>query len=171
MPSLTKITANFFVGLINRLGVRPPPEEAFLLSNIVQPVSIVDADISIPAISTSQLLDTPFTAGVLVAPAINTVLADTGPQVAGNYSIEVMLNFQDGAAVQQVALQRRDSTNAVNIWQQVFFGTGNAAGNAGVLVLQNFRVVLQANERIRIINLVAGGAGSLFDANIWLLPS
>src|SRR5437879_1036974 len=89
-PSLSEITANFFVNLINRLGVRPPPADAFLLSNVVTPVSIVDADISIPAQLTTFLLDVPFTAGELLAPVANTVLADTLAQPAGNYNVFII---------------------------------------------------------------------------------
>jgi hypothetical protein len=171
MPSLSQITANFFLGVINRLGVRPPPSEAFLLSNVVQPVSIVDSDVALAAVATSQLLDTPFTAGRLVAPAANTVLADTGPQPAGNYLIFLMLTVTDGAGVNEFALERRNAANSANIWSHFFLTQGGAVSIVPLNLLFTFRIVLNLNERFRIENTTALSAGSPVQASIWLLPS
>lgn len=172
MPSLSQISANFFLNLINRLGVRPPPPEAFLLSNIVQPVSIVDTDVAIPAIATTQLLDAPFTIGNQVAPVINTVLADTGSQPLGNYSLFVTLACFDAVNSPQLSIQRRNAANGANVWEQFIYATNSiAAGPAASTWLIPVRVSLLLNERIRVLNVLAGGAGSAYMANIWLTPS
>lgn len=168
MPSLSAITATFFVTVINRLGIRPPPAEGFLYSNVVQPISIVDSDIAIPTVVTTQLLDAPFTAGLQVAPAINTVLADTGAQVAGNYQAYVMISVVDAAVLPQLAIQRRDAANAANIWSSELYANNGVGAAAYEFYTFSWRIALQLNERLRVLNTVAGGAASRYQANIWL---
>jgi len=163
MPSLSKISANFFVNLITRLGVRPPPAEAFLLSNVVQPVSIVDSDISIPAVLTTQILDTPFTAGAQAAPAVNFIMADTGAQPAGNYQLYIFVGTQTAGGGGDFAIERRDAANAANIWTQLasVLPTGSNTFQLSATLK------LQLNERLRIRCTV--GAGGTWQASIWLL--
>ena len=150
--------------------MRPPPADGFDLINVVQPVTLVDSDIVLPVTQSTILMDLAFTAGALGAPAINTVLADVGPQLAGTYNILVLASAMDAAAVAnpQIALQRRDAANAANIWEQRFLFSATAGGPTQLQILQQFRVQLQTNERIRIINTVAGGAASTYHANIWI---
>src|SRR2546427_13101136 len=89
MPSLARITNTFFVSLINRLGIRPPPPEGFEISSVVQPVSIVDSDIAIPAAVSTTLMDTPVTRGEIVTPPADALLADSGSQPVGNYNVDI----------------------------------------------------------------------------------
>src|SRR2546428_13281613 len=91
MPSLARITNTFFVSLINRLGIRPPPPEGFEISSVVQPVSIVDSDIAIPATVLTTLMDTPLTGGEIVTPAAGALLDDSGSQPACNYKVFITL--------------------------------------------------------------------------------
>lgn len=165
MPQLARITATFFTTLINRLGIRPPFTDGFEISNVVQPVSIVDSDISISAVTTTQLLDSGFTNGEQAAPAANTVLADSGAQAAGNYSVIVNLGCIDTANTQTLAIQRRDAANAANIWETRFYCVANTAGINRQWAI---RVALSANERIRIVNINAGAAGSKYFGHLWL---
>lgn len=170
-PFLSHITNTFFVSLINRLGVRPPPPDGFDLINTVQPVSIVDSDISLNAVASTILLDTPFTTGVNVAPGIGTVLADTGAQLLGNYQVFCLMSVSDHAVFPSLGLERRDAANAANIWAQEFYITAVAAGVSSVISYQlSFRAQLQLNERIRVRNIVAGGALSRYQVSIWLQP-
>lgn len=170
-PSLSAITATFFVSLINRLAVRPPPPDAFLLSNVVQPVTIVDSDVALAAVTTSQLLDTPFTAGPLVAPAINSILADSQQQPAGNYLVQVFIEAIDTVNTPIIQLARRNGANTADIWSQDFYGTSSANGPLGIAKYLQLRVTLQVNERLVVRNSIGGGAASRFQASIWLLPS
>ncbi|MFI5176716.1 MAG: hypothetical protein ACHQKY_17790, partial [Terriglobia bacterium] len=94
---LTSITNTFFVNLLTRLGVKPPPADGFDLINTVQPVSLVDSDITLPTFQSTQLIDTPFTAGVQVAPAIGTILADTLAQAGGNFVAYISLSCDSPA--------------------------------------------------------------------------
>jgi len=166
MASLSRITNTFFVTLINRLGIRPPPPEGFQLSNVVQPVSIVDSDVVLTAISTSAILDVPFTAGILIAAAGGTVFADTGPQAAGNYNIRLWLSSGNAAIRHVFDIQRRDAPNAANIWvQRVSLFQGTQFNLDAQLTID-----LNINERLRIISVTAGDAATDATGNIWISP-
>jgi hypothetical protein len=165
MPSLSQITATFFVDLINRLGVRPPPAEAFLLSNVVQPVSIVDAGISIPTIQTTQLLDGSFSAGLLTSPIAGTILADTGPLAAGTYSIFAMIGVDNAVAGGiDFILGRRNAANAAYVWRQAGLINSTSQGNRSWALT----VKLLLNERIRFEELAGSTPGAQVEANIFV---
>lgn len=152
MPQLARITATFFTDLINRLGIRPPFNEGFEISNVVTPVSIVDSGITLSATSSTITLGTPFTAGPLAAATgANTVHADTGAQVAGTYAVCMMMGADMVVGTYQTYLvQRRNAANAANIWeQQILFE--RASGNC----LLNFTITLAEGERLRVLNKVA----------------
>jgi len=165
MPeSRSLITATFFVDLIQRLGIRPPPPTGFEMSNVVIPVSLVDSNITLAASVSSTLLNTPFTAGDLVNPALNTVLADTLAQAAGNYVVYLNHGSDVGPATDyNLVLQRRDAANAANIWQMRM-----RVGSNGDLE-RNLYVTLSLNERLRV--LVQGavpGAGVTVNCALFL---
>lgn len=168
MPRLASITATFFINLINRLGVRPPPDEGFLISNIVQPVSIVDSDVTLSATVGTQVLDAGFSTGEQGNPAANTVLADSGAvTAAGNYSVVVMMSCIDSASTNQINIQRRDAANAANIWE---FRNYALANSVGIGDMRSFRLSLAAGERVRVVNGAATSAGSKYFAILWLAP-
>jgi len=167
MPQLARITATFFTTLINRLGIRPPFDQGFEVSNVVQPVSIVDSDIAIPTVVTPPIFGTPFSNGDQVAPAVNTVLADTGALVAGNWVFTYVVSFYDaGATVTRVAIQHRDAANAANIWEQNNY---TSSANGRCFEVWTLAKTVAAGERMRIINLVAGAAGTRYQGQIFAL--
>ena len=161
-PFLSNITNTFFVDLINRLGVRPPPPDGFDLINTVQPVSIVDSNIPLQAIVTTQTLDAPFSAGVQAAPAAGLVLADTGQQIAGTYSVYILVGLRNVVGACDFILARRNAANAADVWRQVF----NMPNTGPYLFNLSFTARLLANERIRITEDQLGSA--TIEANIWL---
>lgn len=171
MPGLFDISSTFFVTLLNRLGVKPVPPQGFQLINTVQPVSIVDVDVPIQAVTSSQLLDTGFSAGVLANPAINSIEADTGALPAGNYQLTIFMSCYDGgsAAVPSMALQRRNAANSGNIWTHTFYGSATSSGDNQINQVLNLRVTLANNERIRIINTTATGVTGVYNATIFAL--
>jgi hypothetical protein len=165
MPALSKITNTFFTNLINRLGVRPPPESAFFLDNVVKMVSLVDSDIALQAVLTTSVLDVPATQGEVASPVgAGALLADTGALPAGNYSIVIMVGSEgSAAAVYDFRVQRRDAANAANVWSQQFM-----ANVVGVDSYQfQFTARLLVNERIRVITKNAATVGISVQANIW----
>lgn len=167
-PFLSSITNTFFVNLINRLGVRPPPPDGFDLLNTVQPVSIVDSDIGIVSAQSTQLLDVPFSTGSQVNPGTGFVLADSGAQNAGNWLIYSIIQGIDAGGNPTIAIQRRDAANATSIWTQNLIGTVTGALQG---YIWSARVVLQQGERIRIMTNGATTVNSIFQANLWIFPS
>lgn len=151
MPQLARITATFFTDLINRLGIRPPFNEGFEYSNVVTPVSIVDAGVTLSSVSSTITLNTPFTAGPLAAgTAANTVHADTGALAAGTYAVCMMVGADRTAGTFQTYLvQRRNAANAANIWEHQIL-----QGQEGGPWIANFTIKLDAGERLRVLNKV-----------------
>jgi len=160
-PFLSNITSTFFINLINRLGVRPPPPAAFLMSNVVTPVSIVDSDISIPATLTTQRLDSASSAGIQAAPAGGVVLADTGAQPAGNYLVFAMIGTANVGGISDYIVGRRNAANAAYLWRQVF--SMNTA--TGIQQIPMFLTLL-LNERIRVETNLATTAS--VEANLFI---
>jgi len=162
---VARITSTFFTTLITRLGIQPPFSEGFLMSNTVQPVSIVDSDITLTAVTTSITQGSAFTAGELAAPAANTVNADTGAQSAGNYAYRIQIAHNVGAAANyQWRIERRDAANAANIWGQI---VGAWQGGPAFFDIAG-TLTLAAGERLRVIN-VTGPVGITVQASIWLV--
>jgi hypothetical protein len=171
MPGFYSITANFFVGLINRLGVRPPPPEAFVLSNVVNPVTIVDQDIQLAATMTPPIFAVPASAGEQIAPAANFILADTGALSSTdlatvNWSFQVLLMCVD-AQTPRIVIEHRNAANAANIWSQTIYGTTLFAGGAGAFIDLVIAKTLQPSERLRVRVDLVGLAGSRYHANIF----
>jgi hypothetical protein len=162
---IRQISATFFTTLLNRLGIRPPFDEPFILSNLVQPVSIVDQDLLLSVNASSVVYGTPFSAGMQAAPVINTVLADTGQLAVGTWQFDIWLEVFDGVVNGQIGLQHRDAANAANIWdQQIQHGT---TGQGYITRQFSIAKTITLNERVRVICIVAGGAASRYHANIF----
>jgi hypothetical protein len=170
-PFLSNITATFFVNLINRLGVRPPPPDGFDLINTVQPVSIVDSDITLSAVTTTLLLDTPFTEGILTGPASGTLMADTGAQAVGNYFVLVVVGGDGSTTVPgSVVLARRNAANNADVWAQVI------TWGSALYITPTFkfpgRIVLLAGERLIVrVGATSMGVAQTAQASIWITPS
>lgn len=160
-----RVTTTIFQTVLNRLGIRNP-DVNFALADIIQPVSIVDSDIGF--VVGSPVRGAPASAGFLVAPAINTVLADSGPMPAGNYDLLVLVD-SGSTGTEGYEVQRRDAANAANVWGQRVINT-TVAGTAGPTKTWYYRerVSLAVNERVRVIILAAGTAGSWYQANVWI---
>jgi hypothetical protein len=128
-------------------------------------VSIVDADIPLTAIASTQILNTPFTAGLLLSPAGGVIFADTGPQLAGNYSLHIELsnNIAGAASRTNVFMQRRNAANAADIWSQQFCVSVGTTPT----ITRDYVITLAAGERVRIEN-GSTTAGDTVQGSIWL---
>lgn len=163
--SLHQITSTYFKTVLDRLGVKPGPREGFGLVNSVQPVALVDVDVSIPVISSQVVFAGPFSIGHQLGPAVNTVLADTNQLAAGTWQFCVTVNIQDGAAAGgRAALQHRDAANAANIWERNYYVIGPSGNIDSVWV---FTKSVALNERLRVIVLGSPAGGSFYNANIF----
>lgn len=102
-----------------------------------------------------------FTQGVTVAPAAGTVLADTGALATGIYDLSVIVH-QNEAAGANFEFQWRNAGNTANLVAQ------RLRNDAGGSPLQ-FYLMLEIqtdNERFRVTNVAAGGAGVDYQAGI-----
>jgi hypothetical protein len=160
MPSIARISNTFFTSLLNRLGIRPPFAEGWEISNVVQPVSLVDADIPITAIATSQVLDAPATQGI-IAPSLNQNLAQTAAvSVDGDYKLYLLLAINWGGGPPDCALERVNS-GGTTVWSQLL-----VVPNAGTISL-GLAVRLRAGDFIRIKKIVNADTGR-YQASLWI---
>lgn len=160
MPDLFPITSNVFPGLLERLGVRltQPRAPLWELSSIVQPVSIVDANITLQA-TVDPGVQLFATEGVLSNPAVNALLADTGQLEAGNWEFVVWLSAGVIDISQIVDLEHRNALNSSANWEHHLpLGFPQPVIRWSELVLQD--------ERIRLRNLTTSSAVN-YSGIIW----
>lgn len=164
MPQLARITATFFTTLLTRLGVRPPFEEGYVLSNVVQPITIVDSDIAIPASVSLPTIGSANSTGDQVAPAVNTILADTGALAAGTYNLILTCGIVNStSSLRGVELARRDAANAADIWKARLMCNPNSGFDPIAL-----RCSCDLNERFVLRTGIIFGAGETVQGNIFI---
>jgi len=151
----------FFEDILRRMGVNRP-QQAFTLDGNVVPVVLVDSGVSFVAAPTPPYRVTDrFSLGLVSAPVIDTVLADTGPLPEGPYTVQVMIYVEERAFFE---FEWRNAGNTADLINQRI--TIHPAG--GEVFLWNTRFQVEnANERFRILNVVAGGVGVGFQATIF----
>jgi len=150
----------FFEDILTRFGINRPLA-AFQLDGDVVPVILVDSAISFTAApSPAYGVTDVFTAGIQVAPAINTILADTGPLPVGPYTLQWILVVREQNIL---AFEWRDAANAVNLWTQRL--ETPPAGEDMPQFSTRLNVV-NVNERFRIRVASAGTAGIEYQASI-----
>lgn len=163
--SLRELIPTSFADLLNLFGIslQGQKDNSFVLIGEVQPVVLVGSTTEIQSISTPITCDVPFTAGFLVAPALNTIAADTLAQPAGLYAAKIVCGGRPNSGIQiGYAIERRDAANAANIWSQDL-----GLWESGIfLEVVDLTVRLQINERLRV--RVTGAATMSAQANIWL---
>lgn len=155
-----RINATIFPDVLSRLGLNDP-SLPFELSPVVVPVSIVDQDVDLTQVQIPILYGTPSSEGEITNPASGAVLADTGQLAAGTFAFTV---WMAGGNDLNWLLQHRDAANAANIWSQYFTFRDD---NDDFVDLGPFRVTLALNERLRVISNSIGGAGNVFQCNIF----
>jgi hypothetical protein len=133
-----------FPALISRLRAIYSGE-FFQLDTIVRPVALVDP---ITLQSSGPVFDAASSAGILVAPAAGTVLADTGPLAGGNMNLFVIVTSNGGGS-QEYLIQRRNAANTANVWEQLLGSNGDARGfvfqvSFAALVNERFRLVMNS---------------------------
>jgi hypothetical protein len=137
----------------------------------VQPVSLVDADISIPASNTLQTSPTTTSGGQLTNPAAAAVIADTGQLGAGNWTILVIMGSENVAAAavsRSFDMQHRNAANGANIWANLI-SVGFAGGGNQIFAIRD---TFAANERLRFIMGPTGsGALEIYQVTLFIIAS
>ncbi len=143
------------LGLLSVLNTVVP---VVSLGNVVEPVIRVDQ----PSFRSTDI----FSAGILTAAAINTVHADTLALPAGTYDVIMWVSPGNLATnPPQFAMQHRNAADAATlaVWNHIESPIRPQVGFSPF----SFGYVLAANERLRIINLLAVAAGETSYATIW----
>jgi len=147
--------------LLGRLSVNRP-REPFVLDGDVVPVVLIDSGVAFVASpSPAYLVSDIFTIGSQVAPAIDTVLADTGQLPTGSYTANCVVSAEEGALFE---FQWRNAANAANLWTQIL--RLHVTSGIGFIFFDFRLTVANANERFRILNAAAGGVGINYQATI-----
>ncbi len=158
MVSQGTVQTTVFADLLSRLGIsrqRVP----FNLGSEVLPVAVVDSLVDFVAHATAAYrVQDIFTNGVQTAPPVQTVLADTGPLPTGLYNIQVFVAAQE---INSYTFEWMDVANAVPVWDQII-----AAPDRETLIYQVRLVIVNADERFRIRNRVAGTVAIDYEATI-----
>jgi hypothetical protein len=159
MPTIARISNTFFTSVLNRLGIRPPFAEGWEITNVVQPVSLVDSDITLNAVTSTQVLDAPSTNG-LVAPALNQILASVTAPADGEYAVFLILAVASTAS-SDVALERVNA-GGTTLWSQAII-----VGNSFTFFIQ-MRVRLKAGDTLRVRKITAADGSGRYQAAIWI---
>ncbi len=152
-----------FLSVRGRLGRLPLADLVVPVINLGD-VRTANVDVLQPAFRSLDI----FSAGPQTAPGAGTVLADTTAVPLGTYDCKVFGRSNSGAGfTETIRVQHRDAANAATLaeWDiGLINGPGDAIVNSG---LENFAYELALNERLRIVNPVAGQAGREYSATIF----
>ena len=153
-----------FEDLLTRLGVNRPAQP-FTLDGEVVPVIIVESGIAFVASPTPPYSITDiFTAGVLTAPAIGVVIADTTGLPVGSYSIQTVIFAEAGS--QTIDFQWRNVANSASLWTQRIRLENTVNGAAPMFQLSTRLTIANTGERFRLVMGVAAGVGEDIQGSI-----
>lgn len=146
--------------ILSKLGITGL--RRWTISDVVVPVALVDSEITLNASSSTPLVNVPATAGEFTAPVINSRLAATGALPAGAYSMVFWVSSNEGNTFR---VRRRNAADTADVWSFRFTaGTGAQAGFSNFAL----RLLLAVSEQVVIENAIAGGAGALYQASIFV---
>jgi hypothetical protein len=149
-----------WITILRKLGITGITK--WSLSDTVVPVALVDSEVTLNASASTPLVNVPASAGEQAVPAANTRLANTGPLPAGPYTMVFWIGTNEANAFR---VRRRNAADSADIWAQRFAaGVGQGPGftNFGL------RLILAANEFVVIENVGIGGAGTVYQASIFV---
>lgn len=138
-----------------------------MLDGDVVPVVLIDSAVSFVASPTPPFNVTDvFSIGVVTAPVINTIMADTGPLPVGSYTIQFWYYVEVDKAIFE--LQWRDAPNTATLRAQRFSVSGGQGTNPTV---NNFQLstrytIENVNERFRVQTVLAPVAGQDHQATL-----
>ena len=131
---------------------------------------IVVPTVSLGQVGTTFLIAAPpafrstdiFSAGVQIAPAVNTIMADTLALAAGTYDVRVEITSEDELI--DWVLEHRNSANSANIGAVSYL---TKATDGGWFINPAFGYELGTNERLRLRLNDAGTVGQESLGTIW----
>lgn len=164
MPELLPVQSILFQNLLRDFQIIAPPRvPVWWMSDVIQPVAIVNSQITLEAkLSEDAMLFA--TAGVNLVPAAADILADTGALDVGTYLFRVYANWHDTSVSNVLPIQHRDAANAANNWAQELYGASTSEPEN---LMMEWTEAIAQDERIRVLVDIAGGGGSRYNAIIW----
>lgn len=165
----------------------PEVDDPILLADLIRILSIKGAlgkmrvaDIVLPIVSLGDVVQPTvevrqaafrstdiFGGAGVVAPAVNTILADTGPLPAGVYDVALYASSNDsGSAAARTRVEHRDAANAANL-AQWDLQTASQDQTAIWSPWITFGYELALNERLRMLNVLVGQANKVHIATIF----
>lgn len=149
------IRALSVVGQIGKLRVVDIVIPTISLGNVIQQT----VQVLTPAYRSTDI----FSAGVAITPAAATVLADTGGLPAGTYDVQVHMSTTEETNRGNFEFQHRNSGDTVTLMTAAY-----AVNRLGYgLTKISFGYELGDNERLRVLNIIVGGAGDRYAAVIY----
>ena len=145
-----------WLSILSRLGITGVVR--WFLSDTVIPVALVDSSITLNASSSTPLVNVPASGGEFIAPGAGTRLATTGPLPAGPYSMTFWLTASEAVTFR---IRRRNAADAADVWA---FRPVVSANFISVAL----RLNLAVNELVVVENVVAGSAGAVYQASIFV---
>lgn len=146
-----------FDGLVRDLEILLKPKAGlWQLSNIIQPVSLVNSQVTLNALL-GESIESLATEGEKVTPATSTVFADTGNLAAGNYKCRVYISCVDATTSPKIIVQHRNEPDTANIWSMTFYTSSAIAAQDFYF---EFARDFALNESLRVINSGAGTGGT-----------
>jgi len=156
------------VDLTRLLQIRGPLGVLNVLDTIVPVVNMGDVvarsiTVNQPAFRSTDI----FSAGVLLAPAVGTVLADTLALPEGTYDVQLQMSSNSANTFSDAfEVQHRNAADNANLATWSFL-IATAPDRTTGYAQQAFAYELGINERLRIINTLIGEAGRAFACTIF----
>ena len=158
MPEIGRIQSTNFQSVLTDLGITRNTIPFALRSEVI-PVVLVGGTVSFLAAPTPAYgVADVFSAGLSVAPAAFTRLANTGPLPPGAYSLLVLM---DVGELSTLELRWRNAADSADLANHRFQFTAQ-----GSKQLQVRFDVKNVNERFTVENVLAGGVGIEYQATI-----
>jgi hypothetical protein len=146
-----------WLGILNRLGI--PRFGTWRLLDTVQPVALVDSEITLNASASTPLVNVPASAGELTAPAANTRLANTGALGAGPYTMVFWVGVPEANTVR---IRRRNAADTADVWAHRWPLLGSSP------LIFAVRLQLALNELVVVENITAGTAGAVYQCSVFV---
>ncbi len=145
------------IGKLGRLNVLDVVLPVVSLGSVVTP----RVDVSGPVWTSSDV----FSEGRQQAVAALTVHADTLALEEGTYDCKVQLSARPNGQEYELRLRHRNAANTADLMATTY--QFQAIGDSALLFAFDFAYTLAEDERLQVVNVQAGGAGSIAVATIW----
>ncbi len=164
MPELLPINAILFQNLLRDFQVIAPPRvPVWWMSDIVQPVTLVNSQVTLTA-TLAQRVELFATNGVQVGSfAAGTILASTGALDVGDYKFRIYSSMFDNSVFNRILIQHRNAADTANIWEHEIPSAVSVSHHDTM----EWTITMAQDERVRMVVGDISGAASRYNGIIW----